>query len=79
MTNRERISGVDAHFRGFLYPVAAYQRSGQAVRVVDVVEAVAALDAEAAAVGRAVAAADLGDAPVPDVEGELAADAAVGA
>ena len=49
----------------------------QALRVVRVVEAVAALDAQAAVVGRAVAAVDVEDLVVLDVVGQLAADAAV--
>ena len=58
---------------------AADQRLGQALRMVRVVEAVAALDAQAAVVGRAVAALDVEDLVVLDVVGQLAADAAVGA
>ena len=53
------------------------QRLGQAMRVVRVVEAVAALDAQPLVVGRAVAAFDVEDLVVLDVVGELAADAAV--
>ncbi len=49
----------------------------QALRVVRVVEAVAALDAQPLVVGRAVAAVDVEDLVVLDVVGELAADAAV--
>ena len=50
----------------------------------DVVEAEAALDAQPAVVGRAVAAGDVVDLlgalrVAPDVQGQLAADAAVGA
>ena len=56
---------------------AADQRHAQALRVVRVVEAVAALDAQALVVGRAVAAVDEEDLVVLDVVGQLAADAAV--
>ena len=55
----------------------ADERLGQAVLVLHVVEAVAALHAQAAGVGRAVAALDVEDLVVPDVVGQLAADAAV--
>ncbi len=51
----------------------------QPVRVVDVVEAEAALDAEPVVVGRAVAALRVDDPLVLDVVGDLAADAAIGA
>ena len=55
---------------------AADERRRQPVRVVRIVEAVAALDAQARVVGRVVAALDEEDAVVLDVVGELAADAA---
>ena len=60
-------------------PVLADQRLGQPVRVVDVVEAEAALDAEPVVVGRPVLAVDRDDAVVLDLIGQLAADAAIGA
>ena len=53
------------------------QRLGQPLRMVRVVEAVAALDAQPLVVGRAVAAFDVEDLVVLDVVGQLAADAAV--
>ena len=55
----------------------ADQRLGEPVRVVDVVEAEAALDAEPVLVGRAVAALGIDDAVVLDLVGHLAADAAI--
>ena len=57
--------------------LAPDQRLGQALRVVRVVEAVAPLDAQAALVGRAIAALDEEDLVVLDVVGQLAADAAI--
>ena len=56
---------------------AADQRHAQALRVMRVVEAVAALDAEPLVVGRPVAAVDEQDLVVLDVVGQLAADAAI--
>ena len=53
------------------------QRLGEALAMMDVVEPVASLDAEAALVGEAVAALDAQDLVVLDVIGELAADAAI--
>ena len=53
-----------------------HQRLGQAVRMVDVVEAEAALDAEPIVVGRAVAALGIDHLLVLDLIGDLAADAA---
>ena len=58
-------------------PLAADQRLGQAMRVRDVVEAEAALDAQALVVGRAVAPFDADDLVAVDVIGDLAAHAAV--
>src|SRR6185437_13601273 len=55
----------------------ANQRSGQALRVMHVVVAIATLDAQALMVRRAVAAFDSYDLVVLDVIVELAADAAV--
>src|SRR3546814_9614735 len=48
------------------------------MRMMHVVEAEATLDAEPAAIGRTVAAGDILDLLVLDMEGELAADAAEG-
>jgi len=66
------------------HPRQADQRARQAVGMVGVVEAEAALDAQPAVVGRAVAAGDVVDllgalCVAADVQGQLAADAAVGA
>ena len=55
------------------------QRLGQPVGMGDVVEAEAALDAETLLVGRAIDAVHPGDLVVLDLEGQLAADAAIGA
>ncbi len=59
--------------------VLADQRFGQPVRMVRIVEAEAALDAEPVVVGRAVPAVDRDDMVVLDLVGQLAADAAIGA
>src|SRR5579872_676927 len=59
--------------------VLADHRLGQAVGMVDVIEAEAALDAEPVVVGRPFLALDGDNAVVADLEGELAADAAIGA
>ncbi len=59
--------------------VLADQRPHQPVRMRDVVETEAALDAQPVAVGGAVAAVDVKQLVVADVVGELAADPAVGA
>ncbi len=60
----------------FGHPVFANQRHGQPVRVVGVVIAKTALDAEPGMIGRPILAADVKDLVVLDVVGELAADAA---
>jgi hypothetical protein len=73
------IAGVGQALGVFRRGVAADQRPHQPVRVRDVVEAEAALDAEPVAVRRAVAAGNADDAVIPDLPGELASDAAVGA
>src|SRR3546814_3619070 len=57
----------------------ADQRHGEAIGVMDVVEAEAALHAHPAVVRRPVATVDIEQLLVLDVEGELAADAAIGA
>ena len=57
----------------------ADQGGRQPVRVVDVVEPEPPLDAEPVVVGRAVAAVDVEDAVRLDLEGDLAADPAIGA
>ncbi|GBD42222.1 hypothetical protein HRbin39_01611 [bacterium HR39] len=57
----------------------AHQWPGEPVRMVDVVEAEAALDAQPAQIGRTRCAGDVADAPVLHVVDELAAHAAVGA
>ena len=75
----EGVSRVDVDIGRFRRVFPADQRRRQPVPVIHVVEAEAALDAEPAVVGRAVLAVDPEDLVVLDVEGELAADAAVGA
>ena len=60
-------------------PLLADQRLGQPVRVVRVIEAEAALDAEPVVVGRPVLALDRDDAVVADLVGQLTADPAIGA
>ena len=52
---------------------------GQALRMVDIVESEAALDAQPVEVGRPLPAVDLKELVVLDVVGDLAADAAIGA
>ena len=71
-----RVDDVAGALRG---AGSADQRHRQAVRVARVVEAEAALHAEPRPVGGSVAALRAHDAVVLDVEGELAADAAIGA
>src|SRR5690606_10376229 len=71
--------GVDEPVRVLGHALPADQRFREPLRVVHVVESEAALDAEAAVVGRAVPALHLDDASVPDVERGLATHAAVGA
>src|SRR5262249_30226683 len=73
---RKRMGGIDLVVGRLRYPVLADQRHGEAVGMVGVVEAEAALDAEPRMVGRAVLAGDVEDLVVLDVIGELAADAA---
>ena len=74
-----RVGRVDLVVPALADPIFSDQRRGQPVRVIDIVEAEAALDAEPAFVGRAVAAVDLDNPVVLEVIGELAADAAIGA
>ena len=73
------IGGIDLVARVLGHVGQAHQWLGQPVRVMDVIEAEAALDAEPVAVGRAVAALGIDDLLVLDVVGDLAADAAIGA
>ncbi len=73
MAGVERI--VDVLRRALL----ADQRLGEALRIVHVVEAEPALDAEALVVRRPVLAGDVEQLVVLDLIGELAADAAIGA
>ena len=76
---RPRIARVDRIVHDLGHAFLADHRLHQAVRVDDVVEAEAALDAQPVLVGRAVAAGDVADLLVLDVVGDLAADAAIGA
>ena len=73
------VGRVEIEGCGFGRVVAPDQRRGQAVGMTHIVEAEAALDAEPAVIGRAVAAFDPDDGVVLDLEGELAADPAIGA
>ena len=75
----QRIAGVEGVVDVLRYAVLADQRLGEPLRIVDVVEAETALDAETLVVRRAVLAADIEQLVVLDVVGELAADAAIGA
>ena len=76
---RERIRRVDQIISGFLDAVLADQRLGQALRIADIVETEAALDAEPVFVGRTGAAGDGDQLVVLDLIRELTADAAIGA
>ncbi len=71
------VGRVDGEIGRFRRICLADQRLGQAVLVLRIVETIAALDAEAAVVGRAVLAGDLDDVIVLDVIGQLAADTAI--
>jgi hypothetical protein len=59
--------------------ILAHERLHEAMRMADIVEAEAALDAEPVLVGGSVAAAHVEKLVVLDVIGELATDAAIGA
>src|ERR1700722_517391 len=74
---RERICGIDLVVGILLHSRQPYQRLGQAVRVMDVVEAEAAFDAESVVVGRAVAALGIDHLLVLDLIGDLTAHATV--
>ena len=76
---RERIGRIDQIVGGLGDAVLADQRLHQPLRIADIVEAEAALDAQPVLVGRAVAAGDVEELVVLDLVGELAADAAIGA
>ncbi len=76
---RPRIGRVDDLVRNFRYALLADHRLRQALRIADIVEAEAALNAQPVLVGRAVLAGDVQELVVLDVIGELAADAAIGA
>ena len=76
---RPRIGRIDQIVGRLADAVPADHRLGQALRIADVVEAEAALDAQPVLVGRAVLAGDVEQLVVLDVVGELAADAAIGA
>ena len=74
---RPRIRRIDQFVRNFRHAVLADHRLGQPLRIVDVVEAEAAFDAQPLLVRRAVLAGDVKQLVVLDVIGELAADAAI--
>src|SRR6185295_13675075 len=76
---RPGVRRIDQIVGRFADAILADHRLGQALRIGNVVEAEAALDAEPALVGRAVAAVHGNQLVVLDVVGELAADAAIGA
>ena len=69
--------GGERSVRGFGYARFAEQRRGEPLPMVHVIETVAALHAQPAAVGRAVAPGDVQNFVVLDVIGEQAADSAV--
>jgi hypothetical protein len=73
----ERIGRIDVVVDHLRDTVLADQRPHQAMGMIDVVEAEAALDAQPVLVGRAVAPGDVADLVVLDLVGDLAADAAV--
>src|SRR6185312_13318658 len=75
---RPRIRRVNKLVRHLRHAVLADHRLQEALWIVHVVEAEAALDAEPVLVGRAVLAGDGDDLVVLDLIGELAADAAIG-
>ena len=74
--NVEHMLGVHREIAGLRHILAPDQRHRQPMRMVGVIEAVAALDAKPCMVGRAVAPVDEEDLVVLDVIGQLAADAA---
>ena len=76
---RPWIGRIDQIVGGLADAVLAHHRLRQALRIADVVEAEAALDAEPVLVGRPIAALDVQQLVVLDLVGELAADAAIGA
>ena len=73
-----RVGRIDAVVAVLGDTVLADEGPGQTVRVVDVVEAEAALDTQPALVCRAVAALHVEQLPVADMKRDLAADPAVG-
>ena len=72
------IRGIDGEFGGLRNAGSADQRLGQAMRMLDVVEAEAALDAQPRVVRGPVAAVDAHDCVIGNMIGDLAADAAIG-
>ena len=74
---RPRIGRIDQIVGGLGDAVLADHRLRQALRIADIVEAEAALHAQAILVGRTVAAGDRDQLVVLDLIGELAADAAI--
>src|SRR6185437_12120702 len=74
---RPRIRRIDKFVRNFRHAVLADHWLGQPLRIVNVVEAVAAFHAQPLLVRRAVLAGDVKQLVVLDVIGELAADAAI--
>src|SRR5438045_8667233 len=73
---RQRIGGIDRDIV-LADPVLADQGLGEAIGVVHIIEAKAALDAEAVVVGGPVLPLDRNDVVVLDLEGQLAADPAI--
>ena len=76
---RPRIGRIDEFVRDFRHALLADHRLGDALRIVHVVEAEAALHAQPVLVRRTVLAGDVEQLVVLDIVGELAADAAIGA
>ncbi len=72
---REGICGIDLVVGILLRIRQSHQRFGQAMRVMDIVETEASLDAEPVVIGRAIAALGVDHFFVLDLIGDLAADA----
>ena len=74
---RERVGRIDLIVGILLHIRQPHKRLGQAIGMVNIVEAEAALDAEPVVIGRAVAALGIDHLVVLDLVGDLAADAAI--
>jgi hypothetical protein len=76
---RQRVCWIDGEIRRLWNAVAADQRLHEPMRMSDVVETEAPLDAQSFVIGRTVASFDADDRIVRHVISELAAHAAIGA